>query len=235
MLKSNILRRLSILTIGIILPFIFLYKGIYGSFLFTFSIPLIWQILRQSKETYPLGSCYSSSWKLIIIGGLTGCLMGIGGGLTLKWLGINGQSFSDLHPLQIAIGPWSVQLSLQNELGYRLLKASHTLTGLWLYFIFSVFIIGLGEELFWRKFIQQKFNRLFSTRITIFITNLLFALTHCYLFTILSFKDGITLLLLIAVAGGVWSYLLIYFKNIWPSVISHGVSAFILWKYFFFN
>lgn len=233
-MNYTIFLRLRILLLAVILPVIFLVQGIYGSFVFTFSIPIIWQVALRGMPFHSLGLRRRPMWQIIVIGGLTGCLLGVLGGEVLRWLGITGRSFSNLHAVQLTFGPWSASFSLYNELGYRLLGASGSFLGSCIYLAFSILVIGLGEELFWRGFIQQKINRYLSARWAIFVTSILFALIHFYVFTILDLRSGSALLLLIAIAGGAWGFLSNKYGSIWPSAVSHGIAAFIIWKYFFF-
>jgi membrane protease YdiL (CAAX protease family) len=163
-IKSNIYLRLCIVLLSVIFPIIFLIYGVYGSFIFTFSIPLIWQVGIQGMSFNSLGLRRSSIGPMVVVGGLTGCLLGVAGGVSLRLLGITGRSFSDLQALRLALGPWSVSFPLHNELGYQLLGVSNSVAGLCVYLAFSIFVIGLGEELFWRGFIQQKISRYLSVR-----------------------------------------------------------------------
>ena len=233
-MNSNICFRLAILFLAVILPVVFLIQGIYGSFLFTFSIPIVWQVVLRKMSFSSLGLRRCLSRPAVVIAVLSGCLMGFVGGEILRLFGITGHSFSNINALRLALGPWSVSFSLNNELGYRLLSASSSFLGLGIYFVFSVLAIGLGEELFWRGFIQQKINRYLSAGWAIFATSILFALIHFYVFTILDLRSGLELLLLIAIAGGIWGILFDKYRSIWPPAVSHGIAAFILWKYFFF-
>jgi membrane protease YdiL (CAAX protease family) len=233
-IKHNIFLRLCISFLAVILPIISLAYGVYGSFLFTFSIPLVWQVGLRGMSFRSLGLRRAAIWKVVVVGGLTGCFLGVAGGVSLRLLGITGRSFSDLHALRLAFGPWNASFPLNNELGYRLLSVSNSGTGLCVYLVFSIFVIGLGEELFWRGFIQQKINRYLSTGRSVIVTSILFALIHFYVFTILDLRAGSVVLLLIAIAGGVWGFLLSKSGSIWQSAVSHGIGAFILWKYFFF-
>ncbi|MDD5422730.1 MAG: type II CAAX endopeptidase family protein [Candidatus Omnitrophica bacterium] len=229
-MKNQTLRVLTSFA-AIIIPVLLLFKGIYGSFIFTFSIPLLWQLGFLGKPISSLGVKPDKIKASILIGVITGCLLGFSGGIILKSLGITGYIYNSLHKMQFS----NMSFPLQKEVGYRLLTISDNTTGLCLYLIFSLFIIGFGEELFWRGFIQQKISGRTSADIAIWITAILFSAIHFYIFAILPIKAGIIFLLLIAFAGIVWGYLLKYFGNIWSSAISHGITAFIIWKYYFFK
>lgn len=232
--KQRLILRLCVLFIAIISPAILLIKGIYGSFVFTFSIPLIWQVSFLGELLASLG-LKKTSIKFSVIGLISGCILGLIGGNLIKILGVAGNVFGRTDKLQLSVGALNISFPLQNELGYRLLTASNSLAGLILYLIFCFFLVGLGEEIFWRGFIQNKISKYFSANLSILITAILFALIHFYIFAILPVKPGVFFLFLIAVSGAVWGYLFKYSNSIWPSVISHGVASFIIWKYYFFS
>ena len=229
-MKNQTLRVL-VSVAAIAAPILFLFKDIYGSFLFTFSIPLVWQFGILGRPISSLGVRPDKVKASIMIGVTTGCLLGFAGGIILKSLGITGYIYNSLHKLQFS----NISFPLQKEVGYRLLTMSYNPAGLCLYLIFSLFIIGFGEELFWRGFIQQKISGYVSKDISVWITAVLFSSIHFYIFIILPVKTGMIFLLLIGFAGIVWGYLLKYFGNIWPAAISHGIAAFIIWKYYFFK
>ena len=54
-ISPTIILRLGVSLLAIILPLILLIKGIYSSFLYTFSIPLIWQVSFLGKPFTSLG------------------------------------------------------------------------------------------------------------------------------------------------------------------------------------
>ena len=74
-----------------------------------------------------------------------------------------------------------------------------------------------------------------SKNISIILTTLCFLLIHLYLFNFLSIPLGILFLLLIAAGSILWGYLYIHFGNICFNAISHGIVAFVLWRYLFFS
>ncbi|MDP2923704.1 MAG: CPBP family intramembrane metalloprotease [Candidatus Omnitrophota bacterium] len=234
-IETAIILRLCISVIVIVIPIAFLSKEIYGSFIFTFSIPIIWQIGFLGKSIDSLGLRINFLKSSILAGVVSGCLFGFLGGSLLKYLGITGHFYSNAHKLQFSIGDFNMAFLLQKELGYRLLNMSNSAVGICIYFLFCIFIIGLGEEIFWRGFIQKKLSGYFSPNKAIWFTAILFSLMHFYVFTILPVKTGISFLLLITLVGWIWGYLFTRFDNIWSSAISHGIVAFIIWKYYFFN
>lgn len=233
--NPNIILRLCISFLAIFLPLILLIKGIYGSFIFTFSIPLIWQVAFLGKPLNSLGLRPNSIRSSIIIGLVSGCILGFIGGNSLKFLGVTGYVYSSMDKLQLSIGACNITFPLQKELGYRLLTTGNSLVGIGLYLTFNLFLIGLGEEIFWRGFIQKEISGYLSANLSILITAILFALIHFYIFTIVPIELGIIFLFLIAISGAVWGYLFKHFNNVWSSAISHGIAAFIIWKYYFFS
>jgi len=232
--NPNIILRLCISFLAIILPLIMLIKGIYGSFIFAFSIPLIWQVGFLGKPLSSLGLKTNSIRSSIIIGLISGCIIGFIGGYFLNLFGVGGYVFNSMDKLQLSIGTCNITFPLQKELGYRLLTTSNSLPGIALYLLFNLFLIGLGEEIFWRGFIQKKISGYLSANLSIWITATLFASIHFYIFTIVPIKPGIIFLFLVAISGVIWGYLFKHFNNVWASAISHGVTAFIIWKYYFF-
>jgi len=234
-IETAIILRLCISVIAIVIPSALLSKGIYGSFIFTFSIPMIWQIGFLGKTIDSLGIKINSIKSSILTGVVSGCLIGFFGGSLLKYLGITGYFYNNAHKLQFSIGAFNAAFPLQKELGYRLLNMSNSAVGVCIYFLFCILIIGLGEEIFWRGFIQKKLSSYFSPNKSVWFTAILFALIHFYIFTILPIKTGISFLVLIALVGGIWGYLFNYYDNVWSSAVSHGVVVFIIWKYYFFN
>ena len=226
--------RLCVSLITIILPAILLLKGIYGSFIFTFSIPLLWQVGFLGEPVSSLGLRRKFLWRSLIAGLITGAVLALLGGGIIRFFGLSGQALSELDKLQFSLGFFKIIFPLQKEVGYRLLTMSNTLKGAFLYLFFSIFIIGLGEELFWRGFIQQKISNFFSKNISIWLTAILFGLAHFYIFIIIPFRIGIFFLAMITIIGAIWGYLFQRFNNIWGAAVSHGMVAFVIWKYYFF-
>lgn len=70
---------------------------------------------------------------------------------------------------------------------------------------------------------------------SVWLVAILFGLVHFYLLLIVPFREGVLFMGLIALAGAAWGYLYEYFGNIWSCAFSHGVAAFIIWRYFVFT
>jgi len=226
--------RIFIAVIAIVVPVILLANGIYGSFIFTFSIPFLWQITYLNKSPFSLGFRKKSLSISIISGIISGIVLGVAGGLTFKLFGLTGRSLMNSQSLNFSLGSMQIEFSLAKELGYRLLTNSNSIGGLAVYFLFSLLLIGLGEEMFWRGFIQRKVANKVKTPLAISITAVLFGLLHSYIFVVVAVSQGIVLIILIGVAGAIWGYLYEKTNNIWSAAVSHGIAALIIWKYFFF-
>jgi membrane protease YdiL (CAAX protease family) len=234
-LNSSPLSRLAVSLIAAILPFVLLAKGVYGSFIFTFSIPIVWQFGIRGYSLKTLGLRWRLVKPSVIIGILSGCLLAFAGGSMLRLSGIGGRLFTGMQSLEYSVLGMKIAFPLHKELGYRILSADNGLVNTGVYLLFNLLVIGAGEEIFWRGFIQKKISHYLSANLAILLTALLFALIHFYIFTILSVWQGTTFLFLILISGLVWGYLFKYFDNILASAISHGITAFIIWKFYFFN
>lgn len=233
--KSRYLFRICAAFASILVPFILLIKGIYGSFIFSFSIPLLWQVVYLDKSPSFLGLRKKSLATSIILGVVSGAILALLGGKALQLLGLTGHSLINAHNIQFGIGTFKIKFSLARELGYQLLIMSNSFKGLILYLLFSILVIGLGEEIFWRGFIQRKIAHRVTKSATIWITAVLFALIHSYVFIIVPISKGLILLALIGIVGVIWGYLYEKTDNIWSAAISHGIVAAIIWKYYFFT
>jgi membrane protease YdiL (CAAX protease family) len=220
--------------ISLTIPCLLLMKGIYGSFLFCFSIPLIWQVTYLGEPISSLGLKKYGLGLSIIWGIVSGIGLGLLGGILLKYFNFTGNSFMSNDTLGFAVGTFKIEFSLAKELGYQLLTKSTTAEGLIVYLLFSILLIGLGEELFWRGFIQKKIINRVGRFKGVIIASALFALIHFYILTIISFGKGLTFLLLIGLVGVIWGYLYERTGNIWSAAISHGITAAVIWKYYFF-
>ena len=114
-------------------------SGCYGSFLFTFSLPLLWQLGIRAKTIASLGFKKESIRPSLFAGSVAGITLGLLGGIAMKGLGISGRSFSNLHKLSLSLGSFEIAFPLQDEVGYRLLGMSHSFEGLLVYLLFSIF------------------------------------------------------------------------------------------------
>jgi membrane protease YdiL (CAAX protease family) len=75
-------------------------------------------------------------------------------------------------------------------------------------------VIGPGEELFWRGFLQRELGgRVGAWRAYVFAT-LLYGLVHV-------FTGNLMLVVAALVAGTVWGWLFLEYGRLWPGIISH--------------
>lgn len=229
------LMRLCVSLALIIAPLFLLLKGIYGSFLFTFIVPFLWEYGLKGRKSNFFGIRAQPSPMSALAGIASGLFLGIAGGRLIALLGQSGKILTGFDALQLSLGPFRFSFPLNGELGYRLLSESNSVKGTFFYFIFSIVLIGLGEELFWRGFILKKLALRLHTHAAVWFTAFLFALIHFYIFTFLPVMPALYFLALIAIAGAVWGYLFIFSGTLWPSAVSHGITAFIVWKYYFFG
>ena len=79
-----------------------------------------------------------------------------------------------------------------------------------------LFIIGPGEELFWRAYIQEEMIDRLGLRQGYLLTALLYSLIHLW-------TENIILILAALVAGLFWGALFLKYKKIVPIIISHAV------------
>jgi membrane protease YdiL (CAAX protease family) len=227
--------RIAIALAAAVIPILLFARGIFGSFLFTFSVPLFWHVGVRGESINSLGVNRKMLTPAILVGSTTGLLLGLLGGMVLKRCGMTGHAYTDLHTLNISLASINVTFTLQKELGYQLLLMNRTWGGGLLFLLFCVFMVGIGEELFWRGFVQQKFSHYMTKPRSIWLTAVLFGMVHCYLFAVLPMGTGVLFLALIALAGAFWGYLFERFGSLWAPALSHGIAAFIIWKYYFFS
>lgn len=194
--------------------------GIYGSFLFTFSIPVIWQMLIKKKGLSSLGIKTKFLFFSSIFGVVSGVILGLLIVFILEFLGIRGNPLTGKEEI--------LGFSIKRELGYRLLTDN-----LFLYFLYCIFPVGLGEELFWRGFIQQKMKNYFKKKTSIWLTAFLFSLVHFYIFLIAPLYIAALFLVSIIFLGVFWGYSFEKFENLFFPALSHGILAFIVWVYYY--
>ncbi|MEA3489361.1 MAG: type II CAAX endopeptidase family protein [Candidatus Omnitrophota bacterium] len=233
--KIPVTGRFAVSIAAIAAPLLLLAFGVYGSFSFTFSIPLVWQIGILGEGLRSLGLKRRSLWPSITAGILTGLIIAFFGGFILRALGMTCYHIDRAGEINNFLQSFGLRISFQGELGFRLLTAGNELIWVFSSLIFSIFLVGLGEEIFWRGFIQRKISKALPKNASIWITAVLFSLVHFYIFFIIPFKEGLFLLGLIALTGAIWGYLYEYFGNIWGPALSHGITAFLVWRYFVFS
>ena len=89
-----------------------------------------------------------------------------------------------------------------------------------------LFIIGPGEEIFWRGYIQKTLTKEYGKLGTGFA---ILAYTGIHI------ASGNLMLIIAALAAGLfWGLLYYYYKNLWANIISHAfldVAVFVLWPF----
>lgn len=78
------------------------------------------------------------------------------------------------------------------------------------------FVVGPGEELFWRGFLQTLFEDRFGQMPAFLLTVSAYTLVHIFAF-------NLTIVLAALVVGVVWGLMRVYFRSIVPGMISHAV------------
>ena len=229
------MKRPVVALLSLVIPGLCLAGGLIGSFLVCFSIPVFWQIGLRGQGFSSLGFQRDTLRPSIAWGMFSGILLGVLGGSILSLFKMTGYSVSNPRAVELALGPFNHTFQLRDEIGAQVLLMSSTPAGLIFYLLFMIGVIGLGEELFWRGFIQQKLKLVFSKPVAVTLCALLFCAVHCYLFVILPLREGLYFLILIFIAGLSWGYLFERTRAVWAPAISHGITAFIIWKYFFFR
>lgn len=106
-------------------------------------------------------------------------------------------------------------------------QASPLVIGLLLFFW-----VAPAEEIFWRGFIQHRLAPFFSKPSPIspefaayFLTAVIYAIVHIWGFNLMLFGASL-------VCGLFWGAMYLYFKNVWPGLISHAiwdVAIFVIW------
>lgn len=221
--------------IAILAPLALLAFGIYGTFSFTFTIPIIWQVSILGEGVGSLGLKRKRFRASMLTGVLTGIIVAVPGGYLLKALGITGYSMKNVGQLNGLLASYGINFSFRGEVGFRLLSGGSELRWVASSLLYCIFLVGLGEEVFWRGFIQKKIEKLFPMHASVWLAAALFGLVHSYLLFIVPVLEGIIFMCLITLAGALWGYLREYFDDIWAAAFSHGIAAFVIWRYFVFT
>ncbi len=205
--------------------------GLTGSWSFTFPTVIIWCVAVRLQAVCALGLTGGRPLAGIALGAVSGIGFGIVCGELLKALGIAG---IDPHTISLPL-PQAMADSFRH--GFTGMHTA-TLTGtpqqLAWYFLYYIFSVGLGEELFWRGLVQQELKRFPGRRAAIATAGVLFGGVHAFLLLLVPFWPGMGFLAAIAVGGVLWGVLFEYTRNIWGLAVSHGLTSAILWKYYFF-
>lgn len=188
---------------GLLLSFIFIYFMLFFTFkeasifwyLYTFTllVGMAIAILNGNfKDELP-------TWKYLLFGiGYSTILYGI---VRLGYLiltNLNGSIENNVQSFLETYGP----------------------NNIW-HYLLLIFIIVVGEELFWRGYVQQQLKKWVSPKIAVIITSVLFALS----FSFSGFFPGIFVALL---TGLVWGTLYEWKKSMPLIIVSHEVFILLL-------
>lgn len=90
--------------------------------------------------------------------------------------------------------------------------------------ILLLLVIGPGEEIFWRGFIQQKLAHKQGPLKGFLTAALIYAAVHLWAFNLILFITAF-------ICGLFWGFIYMRYRSVWPGIISHAlwdVSIFIL-------
>jgi membrane protease YdiL (CAAX protease family) len=211
--------------LAVLVPLVFLYFNIYGSYLWTFPLVVVWHFGIRRAPVHELGLTRSRLGTSIVVGVLSGVALGTACGFIIQSMSLGGVPHDD---------PTIGGHSFAPSTGFYLAVRSDTLFLLIIYFLYYIVFVGLGEELVWRGTVQQEITKRSNKHAAILITGLTFGVIHIFLLIVLPVWQGIVMMALIAIGGVIWGYLFDTLKSIWAIAISHGITSAIIWKYFFF-
>ncbi|MHC4552078.1 MAG: lysostaphin resistance A-like protein [Planctomycetota bacterium] len=86
----------------------------------------------------------------------------------------------------------------------------------WLIAALLAFVIGPGEEIFWRGFIQRRLSNKYGVLIGFLAATAMYVLVHIWSFNLM-------LLLASAICGAFWGLMFAATGKLWPVIISHAV------------
>lgn len=203
---------------------------LFSGHVFFFLIPFAWVILLKNQRISALGISSKNAILSITIGIFSGIILGFLAITIFRIMALPKIRLSAVPTYDIVERGFCVISPLLNTASRYLLAKSTSADGVINYFLYNLFMVGLGEEIFWRGFIQKYILRSFSALRAIAITTVLFTIIHLYVLTLVPFRAGIIFLLMIAASGAIWGYLSFRLGNVWVSAISHGITAFVVWR-----
>lgn len=206
-----------------------LFTGSYGAFVYTFTIPLFCNVVLKHEGFSSLGVTLLNFKRSVVVGVLSGVLMAAVCAIFMKFV------VGDKVSLATIAKQPGIMSVMHKSFDSYLLMLSNDKHKLVMYFLYMFLFVGLGEEIFWRGFIQGHLVKRLTKKTAVLITSILFMLAHIYICSFLPLVKGLSFVLLIGVASMIWGYIYISTKNIWSAAISHGITAFITWRYLFFQ
>jgi hypothetical protein len=146
-----------------------------------------------------------TGWREILLGLSSAAVLyavfWVSNELAARWLAAAPQEVAQVYRLKTGTNPWVISLLL---LG----------------------VIGPGEELFWRGYLQEQFSRRYGAR-GAFLAMLAYALVHAV-------SGNVMLILAALVCGVFWGVLYGVFRSVWVNMISHAawtLAVFVLWPF----
>lgn len=86
----------------------------------------------------------------------------------------------------------------------------------WVIAALLIFVIGPGEEIFWRGFVQRRLSNKYGVLIGLIAATAIYTLVHIWSFNLM-------LLAAAALCGACWGFLFAATDKLWPCIISHAL------------
>jgi len=228
-------QRIAAFVFLILITFLPPLMKVFSGHLFFIIIPLAWVVLIRKQGMSHLGLSLRNGILSVIVGIFSGILLGLLAGVIFKVVGFRKIDLDAASMYDIAERGFGLfQISFHSASRY-LLARSTSADGLTVYFLYTLFVVGFGEELFWRGYIQTYVLRRLSRFKAMMLTALIFTLIHVYVLTLVPSRVGMVFLGMIAASACLWGYLAHRLGNILASAISHGIAAFVVWRLYVFK
>ena len=95
----------------------------------------------------------------------------------------------------------------------------------WLIGVLLLLLIGPGEELFWRGYVQQTMMQRWQPWMAWLIAAAVYAVVHVWAFNFMLFMAAL-------ICGLFWGSMYWKYRSVWPGIISHAlwdVAIFVVW------
>ncbi len=95
----------------------------------------------------------------------------------------------------------------------------------WLIGVLLLLLIGPGEELFWRGYVQQTMMQRWKPWAAWLIAAAVYAAVHVWAFNFMLFMAAL-------ICGLFWGSMYLKYRSVWPGIISHAlwdVAIFVVW------
>ncbi|MEI8350451.1 MAG: CPBP family intramembrane glutamic endopeptidase [Candidatus Omnitrophota bacterium] len=216
----------------IFLPF---SMKIFSGHVFFIFLPLVWVVLVRRQHISCLGISSKNGIFSIVAGILSGIVLGLLAGVIFNFIGFRKIDLHTAAMYDIAERGFGFFRPSFNSASRYFLARSTSADGIIVYFLYTLFFVGFGEELFWRGFIQKYALRRLSKAKAMVVTAFIFTLIHVYVLALVPFMAGMIFLLMIGASACLWGYLSYRLENILVSAISHGIAAFVVWRLYVFR